>query len=478
MIFKKVSLFAKGRLGGISCGMVILTGVAHADLTKSLQDFFNEVGGSASATDPGAYNSQAAGFYTLGTVHTRVPSQNLQLASIRMPSFQAGCGGIDAFAGSFSMLNSDQLIAVGKAIASNTAMFAFELGLETVSPTIAKTMGKGLERLREWTQFEINSCEQAASIVGGLWPKNDATSRTVCQAIGRSEGMFSDAAASRHGCGTEGKRLNTINAGRNKEKYQSLIQEDTNIAWQAIRKNPLIEGDMKELFMTLSGTTILAREGQGDSAELKYRFIAPGANQSQVIDALLKGGDIKVLACDEPEKCLNPTYGSKTVKISPHAAFEPKIATLLTEVSFRIKQNEDSNPQIQQAYLALLNKTSLPIHKMMNVNAAYQTQNPVIDINAYSELIALDITYAYVDEVLQQILLGASQVQFDGDEMHKWREYVDSARQQLRTKQRELKHNTQLALEMIERTQMLERILVGQLSGKVVNSLTWQQGAK
>lgn len=460
---------------------ILLTGLtmsllATADLTSSLQDFFNQVGGNASATDPGAYNSQAAGFYTMGTVHTRVPSQNLQLASIRMPSFQAGCGGIDAFAGSFSMLNSDQLIAVGKAIASNTAMFAFELGLETISPTIAKTMGKGLERLREWTQFEINSCEQAAAIVGGIWPKNDATSRTVCQAIGRSEGLFTDAAASRHGCGTEGKRLNTINTGRTKEKYQSLIQEDSNIAWQAIRKNPLIEGDMKELFMTLSGTTIMAREGQGDASELKYHFIAPGANQSQVMDALLKGGDIKVLACDELEKCLNPTYGSKTLHILPQNAFEPKIVNLLTEVSVRIKQNEDTNTQLQQSYLALLNKTSLPIHKMMNVNAAYQTQSPVIDINAYSELIALDITYAYVDEVLQQILLGASQVQFDAEEMRKWREYVDSARQQIRIKQQSLKHNVQLALELIGRTQMLEKILIGQLSGKIVNSLTWQQG--
>lgn len=455
-----------------------LATVGHADLTHELQSFFNQVGGSASATDPGAYNSQAAGFYTLGTVHTRVPSQNAQLASIRLPSFQAGCGGIDAFAGSFSMLNSDQLIAVGKAIASNTAMFAFELGLETVSPTIAKTMGKGLERLREWTQFEINSCEQAASIVGGLWPRNDATSRTICQAIGRSEGVFADAAASRQGCGTEGKRTSTLNAARSKEKYASLIQENTNIAWQAILKNTLIVGDMRELLMTLSGTTIVHREGQGDNAELRYRFIAPQANQSQVIDALLKGGEIKVLGCDEMEKCLNPSYGSKTVTISPQAAFEPKIAQVLTEISYRIKRNDDPDSHLQQEYLAILNKTSLPIHKMVNVNAAYHTQNSIIDVAAYSELIALDITYAYVDEILQQVLLGADQVQFDVEEMRKWREYVESSRQQLRTKQHELKNNVQLALEMVQRTQMLERILIGQLSGKVSNALVWQQGAK
>lgn len=470
MIFKKTLLLIT----------MVLAGTAQADLNSQLQTFFNEMGGNVSATDPGAYNSQAAGFYTLGTVHARTPSQNLQLANIEMPSFRAGCGGIDAFMGSFSMVNSAQLVAAAKSIGQSAVMFAFELGLETVSPTIAKTIGKGLERLREWTQFEINSCEQAASLVGGLWPRNDATSRTICQAIGReNKSLFGDAAASRQGCGNEGRRSEVLNSGRKKPEYESLIQENTNIAWKAILKNTLIPTDMRELFMTLSGTTIISKDGTGDGAPLKYRFIAPGANQSKVIDALLKGGDIKVLACDETERCLNPTYGdTKMVTVPANAAFEPKIAKLLTDVSVRIKQNDDQDTKLQAEYLALINKTSLPIHKMMTVNAAYNTQSPVIDVTAYSEMIALDITYFYVDEVLNQILLGANQVQFDADEMRKWREYVDKARQELRNKQRELKNNVQLSLEMIARTQMLERVLVGQLSGRVGNALTWHQGAQ
>ena len=133
-----------------------------------------------------------------------------QIATVNMPSFRAGCGGIDAFAGAFSFINSDQLIAFGRAVAQNAAGFAFELALETISPVIAETMAK-LRALAQWiNDRNLNSCETAQALVGAVWSKNDRSSAAICAAIGTSQGIFSDYAAAKHGCGSEGKRNSTL----------------------------------------------------------------------------------------------------------------------------------------------------------------------------------------------------------------------------------------------------------------------------
>ena len=51
--------------------------------------------------------------------------------------------------------------------------------------------------------LSINSCEMAQGLVGGVWPKGDLADKAICEAIGNSEGIFTDYAAAKHGCGTQ-----------------------------------------------------------------------------------------------------------------------------------------------------------------------------------------------------------------------------------------------------------------------------------
>ena len=46
-------------------------------------------------------------------------------------------------------------------------------------------------------QANINSCETAATLLGGVWPKSDLTSRHLCTAMGTGLGAMSDWAAAR-----------------------------------------------------------------------------------------------------------------------------------------------------------------------------------------------------------------------------------------------------------------------------------------
>ena len=178
--------------------MPVAVGPAHADVLSEMRNFWR--GAAVNTTGPTAFQGQASGHWTLGNLYLRAPVRSEQIATVSLPSFRAGCGGIDAFAGAFSFINSDQLIAFGRAVAQNAAGFAFELALETISPVIAETMAK-LRALAQWVNDRnLNSCETAQALVGAVWSKNDRASAAICAAIGTSQGIFSDYAAAKHGC--------------------------------------------------------------------------------------------------------------------------------------------------------------------------------------------------------------------------------------------------------------------------------------
>ena len=184
---------------------------ATADVLSEMNRFWQ--GAAVNTTGPTAFQGQASGHWTLGNLYLRAPVRAEPIATVNLPSFRAGCGGIDAFAGAFSFINSDQLVAFARAIAQNAAGFAFELALETISPVIAETMSK-LRALAQWANNRnVNSCETAQALVGAVWSRNDRASAAICAAIGTSQGIFTDYAAARHGCGADGQRHSTLGRG-------------------------------------------------------------------------------------------------------------------------------------------------------------------------------------------------------------------------------------------------------------------------
>ena len=87
-------------------------------------------------------------------------------------------------------------------MAQNAAGFAFELALETISPVIAETMAK-LRALAQWVNDRnLNRLRERA----GPWSarcgrRTTGPAAAICAAIGTSQGIFSDYAAAKHGCG-------------------------------------------------------------------------------------------------------------------------------------------------------------------------------------------------------------------------------------------------------------------------------------
>ena len=83
-----------------------------AGIGEDLMGFFKSAGMASNVTSPGSYQDQAAGFYTGGSLVTRNAVRNAQIATIQMPGYRAGCGGIDLWLGGFSHIKSEQLVAI------------------------------------------------------------------------------------------------------------------------------------------------------------------------------------------------------------------------------------------------------------------------------------------------------------------------------------------------------------------------------
>ena len=261
----------------------------HADVLSEMNRFWQ--GAAVNTTGPTAFQGQASGHWTLGNLYLRAPVRSEQVATVSLPSFRAGCGGIDAFAGAFSFINSDQLVAFGRAVAQNAVGFAFELALETISPVIAETMAK-LRALAQWVNEQnLNSCESAQALVGAAWSRNDRASAAICAAIGTSQGIFSDYAAARHGCGSEGRRHSTLASASGAMADQ--VPVNVNYAWKAIRASSLLSGDtqLAEFAMAVTGTLIVTSPvSDSDTGGPRVRILEPLALDRRVTEVLMEGG--------------------------------------------------------------------------------------------------------------------------------------------------------------------------------------------
>ena len=218
------------------------------------------------------------------------------------------------------------------AAVNTTGPTAFDLALETISPVIAETMSK-LRALAQWVNNQsINSCEMAQSLVGAAWSTNDRASASICAAIGTSQGIFSDYAAARHGCGSGGKRYSTLAAATGELADQAPV--NVNYAWEAVQGSAFLSADqaLGEFAMSITGTIIVtAPVTDGSTVPPAVRVLEPLALDREVTEILMEGGgDLPVYTCDTPLQCLNPTLGR--VNIPADRGLRARVAGLMRDL--------------------------------------------------------------------------------------------------------------------------------------------------
>jgi conjugative transfer pilus assembly protein TraH len=165
-------------------------------------------------------------------------------------------------------------------IGSNASGYAFNLALATVTPQIKSVLDDLVAKVQKMTNQNINSCEAAATLVGGMWPQSDASTQLLCNAMSKDLGIASDWAQGRQKCGAEEQRTAVLNRKGEKPGFKDILGDEFNIAWKAIQKNGFLKEDsgLAEFFMTLSGTIISRRVGN----ELEVKVLPSKSTDPQL----------------------------------------------------------------------------------------------------------------------------------------------------------------------------------------------------
>ena len=451
--------------------MLASTAPARADVLSEMQSFWQ--GTVTNVTGPTAFDGQASGHWTLGNLYMRAPVRSEQIATVNLPSFRAGCGGIDAFAGAFSFIDSDQLVAFARSVAQNAAGFAFELALETISPVIAETMSK-LRALAQWVNSQnLSSCETAQALVGAAWSKNDRASASICAAIGAGQGIFSDYAAAKHGCGADGKRHSTLASASGEIADQ--VPVNVNYAWKAVRASAFLgtDTDLAEFAMSVTGTMIVtAPVSDGDSSGPRIRILEPLALDRRVTEVLMEGGgELPVYRCDTADRCLNPTLGR--LNIPADGGFRDRVAVLLRDLVDAVRADTAPTP----AALGLVNLTVLPVYRVANVAAAYRGAVVDQEMDTLAEAVALDVLHVWLSDLHRTVEERAGALDIaDGEQLRRWREGLRSNRAALARHRSQGLRRFNTALDVIEKLRLIETELAGALSADLRAALAFARG--
>lgn len=299
-VYTFVTRFKRTAMAAV-CSSVLMLPYADDVRASGLQTQMDRIFmGMTHSTPPGVWESQRRGVISGGRITSKNPIMTESLVRVTPPSWQAGCGGVDMHMGSFSFVNSDQMVQMLRAIAANAQGYAFQLALDTVYPQGAKWIENFQKIVRAMNSSMLNSCEAGQGVVNDTIKALDfqghVEGMTEASAEGLVDGFF-DSFSERSGQST-GQFLDEVDAPR-----RASVRG--NIVWKELRRNAAHSwfpgGDLGflETVLSISGSTIVGKyndDGEQDISALPSNVIT--------LEDLLHRGELRVYDCsDDPVEC-------------------------------------------------------------------------------------------------------------------------------------------------------------------------------
>ena len=439
---------------------VLFVSPLKAGVNSSITAFFNKMGGASNTSRAGAYQDQSAGYYTGRNLFARNQVFNSQLATIQLPNYKAGCGGIDMFMGAFSHLSSERLLEALRAIGSNMASYAMLLSIETMSPTVKNILTELNDLVQRINNSNVNSCELAATTLGSVWPKSDASQGHLCKMIGTDSkyASFSDYAAARQGCGAGGQREGIINGAAADPRFKNMLGTEFNLAWKAIQENGFLKADkpLAEFCMSVTGTIVSLKEDGNYKIHTKTSL----AVKDSLLGAILHGGDVTIYKCADlaGNQCLK--VEEKTLTIAPKDGLVTKVKKILTDIQDKIYRDEEG---LNAAEIAFLGSTRLPFYKILNVSTAYRRGASPIDVLDYAELAAIDILFQFISEIIDVMNESVDHIrlsQVDDTQLNRFQESLQKARKGIVDRRMGSFKQMEQVISIVRKTEHLEKHLL------------------
>lgn len=458
--------------------IALVTSLAFTATTPaaSLEEIFNGVNAYGNTTSPAAIQGQTMNYYTGGSLFMRTPRKSYQLAAAAAPSWSAGCGGIDLFAGSFSFINKEQFVALLRNIGQNAIGYAFKLAIQNLCPTCDNVMQALEATARAVNGMNINSCEMAEGLVNAsvpdTWKKSEAN---LAKTLGNSTNQFSDALdAWKNVFGDQDKaRETTKKAAENQPELQDKIPEG-NITWKALKKLPGLDDDTREIYMSMIGTVIFDGEkGQpqyipGTDIDVKVLIGMPG--QSMV--------NMPIYYCDKraADECKTLTQGTSTKFKTLISLVSQKMGLIADRIASRSAYGADLSEIIQ-----FINVTSIPVYKMVAVTTSLNNRDMADAMTMkYQELIAAQYAEVFIQRAAKELRTAlahqaASSDAAQGDAIKEMQSRLDALEAKARETVNAANMQTMSTFSIVQEIQSMERALNNSLSPALQQSLAFQQ---
>jgi conjugative transfer pilus assembly protein TraH len=392
----------------ISISIIVATSLQAGTMQSFLDDSINSV-----VEEPGYYESQTRGLYTLGSGKVRFNNQgSFTPFNVEAPRFGVGCGGIDATFGGFSYLNVEYLVEKLKAISAAAPAFAFQMALGVLCED-CKTTLNWLENIANMiNNFNMDTCK-ASKRIGEFAADKLMTAIDGNMNSGQSNNFIeATESAKSNQESTWGDYFNTMSyylgsdtAAKDTIKHAtlqgSLIQEalenasgvDVSIIGTDPQGGKLFTsivramvGDVVGYKSNISGSSG-NEAGNGDGTP-KLKFIP---QQNPNFQSFLYGGDIDyVYVKTQDEHKGAPTVSSNVTNfIGIKRIYKERLESILT--AMQAKQT------LTTEHRKFINSMPIPIAKYLNVTVL----SAIDDIESLVEYLAIVQTKAFLNFMIQ-----------------------------------------------------------------------------
>ena len=245
-----------------------------AGMQNQLDNIFNQM---QNYTAPGAYETQRRSAYFGGRYTMKNAIYNENLVAMQLPSARGGCGGIDIFGGSFSFINSDQLVQLLRQVASNAQGYAFQLAMDNMCPNCMEWMNELQIKMQGLNENMSNSCQLAQGLVNDTvnlvaHKKREETDQSLMGSLKGFGEDFLDLSQHVTTADTAVKRIFDADPAEFNEQtgadvYKALMRNSAQ-SWFVGGDQELIETIMSMTGSIVVGELVPGKDGQGETPQI------------------------------------------------------------------------------------------------------------------------------------------------------------------------------------------------------------------
>lgn len=386
-------------------------GFSGEDFEQTIRSWMDKFNVVATHNRPDAFKSQL-GFHLVGGQGIVRPIvDDFNPIHIDFPKFSAGCGGINYATGGIHIANGTEMVDALKQIATGGVCYAFNLGLQVVSPQIAAATKDIQHFANQLNSININSCEVSKSIVQALMPNIDRSSQVICSEAAVTNSVVDGYIRAKHKCSRgdfEDQMLGEV-----KKENPDWVLGEYNVAWEAMKKTGIDDHLTRLLFLNITGSIVVSKEKRGKT-DIQRKIALYPSKIKDSLDGILFGGVIPKayqLHRGSDGKYDELNIDLQDLHISHSNCWKTKIYKQLRSLADKF-DNESMGSRaeaLSDEDKKLLNSTKLPIGSMMTLMSQWSgSAMDLASLNDCAEIIACERLCEFIGTLLGHIRSASS----------------------------------------------------------------------